>query len=76
MIHLRSALRLMAMDSLFVICRLAPSMWPSSRITRSQCTCVTYDLSHGEGRFDHINRISPSILRLIRGQPSTCHAPG
>ncbi len=38
MIHLRSALRLMAMDSLLVICRLAPSMWPSSRITRSQCT--------------------------------------
>ena len=38
--HLRSALRAQARASLLVSARLAPSMWPSSRMMRSQCTCM------------------------------------
>jgi len=35
-----SALRAQAICSLLVMAREAPSMWPSSRITLSQCTCT------------------------------------
>ena len=76
MIHLRSALRLMAIDSLFVICRLAPSMWPSSRMTRSQCTCMPHELLHSTG--GHIVYPAPHhpSRRLTYGQQSLCDAPG